>query len=314
MAVNPDQNKPAIICMGSVNIDFVMFVDEFPGVGETVIAEHFSSYPGGKGGNQAITAAQLGAEVCFLGKLGQDEYSEKLLVSLQESGVNIDSVVTADGSSGVAMIRVDRHGQNSISFCPSSSGSLTKAEIDAKQDIFQPGRVLLATFEAGVDVVYEAAKLSKSRDMLVIVDPAPMAAAVPPDFPPYVDIIKPNEVEAAQMTGISVTDLPSARRALEKLVVMGYRCPIITLGDKGAVYYADNRVYYAEPVKVNAIDSTAAGDVFVGALAAGIIQGRDLHESIKFASAAAAFSTTFMGARTSIPTLESLLEFYQTLA
>lgn len=309
----PGKNKPSIVCMGSVNIDFVMFVDQFPGVGETVIAEHFGSYPGGKGGNQAITAAQLGCEVTFLGKFGMDRYSEELLVSLRESGVNIDHVIKTDGSSGVAMISVDRLGRNSISYFPSSSGTLAISEVHANRDLFQPGRVLLATFEAGVDIVYEAAKLSKSRDMLVVVDPAPMSMEVPADLHLYVDVIKPNEIEASQMTGIPINDLSSARLALGKLITMGYRCPVITLGSQGVVYYADGAIHHQAAVTVHAIDSTAAGDVFAGALACCIAQGRDMHESIRFASAAAALCTTVKGARTSIPTLESVSGFLNSL-
>lgn len=299
-----------IVCMGSINMDLVMFMDKLPDPGETVVTDNYHSFPGGKGGNQAATVATLGGKALFLGKLGRDFFSESLLASLKKKGVNVDHLLQVDGTAGVAMIRVDKQGQNSISFTPGANSLLTVQEIFAHQHLFKAGRILLTTFEMDVRLVYEAAKLAKGKGMRVIVDPGPMQHDIPGDFHKYVDIIKPNEKEASQLTGIAVTGVESALGAAKRLVEMGYSCPIITLGDQGLVYYYQGEFQHLNPVKVHSIDSTAAGDVFSGALAVSLAQGSSLPDSIKFAAAAAGISTTVHGAQTSIPTLESVSKLY----
>jgi ribokinase len=297
----------AVVCMGSINMDLVMFMDKLPEPGETVITDNYASFPGGKGGNQAATVATLGGKALFLGKLGRDSFSKSLMASLKKKGVNVDHILQTEGTAGVAMVRVDKHGQNSISFTPGANSLLTTEEIYEKQYLFKEGRILLTTFEIDVHLVYEAAKLAKAKGMRVIVDPGPMINNIPGDFHNYVDIIKPNETEASRLTGITVTNPDSAARALKKMMEMGYHCPIITLGQQGLVYYYQGEIQHLGPIRVNSIDSTAAGDVFSGALAVSVAQGAALPDSIKFARAAAGISTTVQGAQTSIPGLASVL-------
>jgi ribokinase len=303
-SINPGTT---IVCMGSINMDLVMFMEKLPEPGETVITDNYSSFPGGKGGNQAATVAALGGKVLFLGKLGRDSFSKSLLDSLAKKGVNVDHIYQTDGTAGVAMVRVDKQGQNSISFTPGANSLLTTEEIYAKKHLFKEGRILLTTLEIDVHLVYEAAKLAKAKGMRVIVDPGPMPNSLPGDFYKYVDIIKPNETEASLLTGITVTNPESAAQALEKMLAMGFSCPIITLGQQGLVYYYQEKIQHLNPIKVKAIDATAAGDVFSGALAVSVAQGAALPDSIKFAGAAAGISTTVPGAQTSIPGLASVL-------
>lgn len=296
-----------IVCMGSINMDLVMFMDKLPKPGETIQTDNFTSFPGGKGGNQAATVAALGGFALFFGKLGNDSFSQSLVASLENRGVDVSHILQSTGTAGIAMIRVDQHGQNSISFTPGANSLLTAQEIHQHEHIFKPGRVLLTTFEIGIHRVYEAAQLAKSKGMEVIVDPGPMVKNIPKDFHNYVDIIKPNETEASQLTGISVSDKSSAARAVETMVQMGFSCPIITLGEQGLVYYYKGEICYLDAISVDTIDATGAGDVFSGALAVSIAKRRALPDSVKFAAVAAAISTTAYGAQTSIPTLESVL-------
>lgn len=294
--------------MGSINMDLVMFMDRLPKPGETVITDNYFSFPGGKGGNQAATVATLGGKAFFLGKLGKDSFSDSLVNSLEKKGVNVAHILRTDGTAGVAMVRVDKKGQNSISFTAGANSLLTVDEIYEQQHLFQAERVLLTTFEIDIHLVYEAAKLAKAKGMRVIVDPGPMVHNIPEDFCKYVDIIKPNETEASLLTGITVTDVVSAVSAAKKMVALGYACPIITLGSQGLVYYYEGKVQHLKPIKVETVDSTAAGDVFSGALAVSVAQGVSLPESIEFAGVAAGISTTVPGAQSSIPSLEAVLE------
>lgn len=295
-----------VVCMGSINMDLVMYVDRLPNPGETVVTDNFHTFPGGKGGNQAATIGKLGGSPTYLGKLGADQFSQALKESLTDNGVDVSQLLSCDGTAGIAIILVDSQGQNSISFTPGANALLTKDEIHQKRELFKPDNILLATFEIGVDLVYEAAKLAKQHNMLVLVDPAPMGD-LPEDFSEFVDVITPNETEAEMLTGISIVDMDSATLALRKLVELGYEFPIITLGDKGVVYIEQGGPKHLQPHLVEAIDCTAAGDVFAGSLAFSLAKGEDFCKAIEFANVAAALSTTVPGAQTSIPDFETVI-------
>jgi ribokinase len=305
--------KPSdgILCMGSINMDLVMYAENLPGPGETVVTDNFSTFPGGKGGNQAATIGRLGGNPVFLGKLGSDEFSASLRASLTEKGVDVSHIIECNGTAGIAIILVDKQGQNSICFTPGANALLTVEEIHQKMELFQPGRVLLATFEIGVDLVYEAAKLAKSRGMFVVVDPAPMVD-LPNDFHEYVDVITPNETEASLLTGVSVSGISSAKQALRQMIDRGFRLPIITLGDNGLIFVDKGIAQHVPALEVEAIDTTAAGDVFAGALTFSLAHGVTLLEAIKFANIAAGLSTTVKGAQTSIPSLELVMSRMKT--
>lgn len=302
-----------ILCMGSINMDLVMFMPQLPGPGETVVTDNFSTFPGGKGGNQSVTASVLGGNVCYLGKLATDSFSEELIQALASRGVATDSILRdPESTAGIAIIRVDSKGQNSISFTPGANALLTPDEVNANEHLFEAGSILLITCEIQPETVYSAVRLAHRKGMLVIMDPAPVPPQpFPADIPECVDIIKPNESEASVISGIQVTDFESAERAVVRLREIGFMTPVVTLGSQGAVAFVDGEVKRIDPMPVKTVDSTAAGDVFSGALAAALSQKSSLVNALSFATAAAALSTTVPGAQTSVPQRSQVLAFLE---
>jgi ribokinase len=294
-----------ILSMGSINMDLVMFMDRFPEPGETVVTDNFSTFPGGKGGNQAVTASVLGGKVKYFGKLGKDAFSLQLKKSLIAQGVDTTSIlVDKTSTAGIAIILVNKQSQNLISFTPGANALLTPEEVRDHKELFEPGAILLSSMEINPETVYESIRVAKGNGMFIILDPAPAPREkFPEDIPALVNIIKPNETEASLITGIKVIDFISAELALKELRRMGFLYPIITLGEQGSVAYVDGKSVRIPPYKVESIDSTAAGDVFSGALAAGLAKGGNLEEALNFASIAAALCTTVKGAQSSIPSL-----------
>ena len=295
--------EKTILCMGSINIDVVMYMKKMPEVGQTVATDNFATFPGGKAGNQAAVAATLGGKVRFFTKLGDDDFSKQLTQGLTERGVDMSRVITVPGeTSGVAMIRVDEQGRNSISFTSGANARLTPADVREHADVFDGCDILLITLEIQLETVYEAIRLAKEKHMTVIIDPSPVpAGGLPPEICKLIDYAKPNEIEAEEITGVPVKDMQSARLAYEKMTALGYGNPIISMSSQGAYTMVDQKPYILKPKQVNAIDSTAAGDVFLGSLAAALSLGKSLADCLQFANTAAALSTTRKGAQSSIP-------------
>jgi len=300
-----------ILCMGCINMDLVMLMDRMPDTGETIIVEEFKKYSGGKGANQAVAASVMGGNVKFFGKLGDDIFSSQLIKSLTDSEVDVSSIIfEKNGSAGIAMIRVDKNGQNSISFYPGANIKLSPEDVRENEKIFTPGGILLITMEIKPETVYEAIRVAKKKDMFIILDPAPAPKNnIPSDIAPMVDIIKPNEIETSFITGIRIDDFNSSKKAINKLLNMGFAYPVITLGEKGIVAGLGKEIIKIDSIPVKVVDSTAAGDVFSGALAASIYRGEKIYEALEFANAAAALSVTIPGAQSCIPTLEKVKVF-----
>lgn len=302
------KKQKKILCLGSINMDLVMSMEYLPKAGETVVTDNFNTYPGGKGGNQAVTAATLGSKVNFLGRLGEDVYSKKLIKSLEDNNVNTNNIIQEKNStSGIAMIRVDSNGQNSISFTPGANINLDNNDLVKNQKLFKDNQILLITMEIESDVVYDAIRMAKENDMFVILDPAPVPKFIPKDIPELVDIITPNETEAFSITDIKINNEDNIKKAVNKLYNLGFSLPIITWGENGVVTLLNKQVKFIRPLNnINVVDSTAAGDVFAGALASSLANDRSIIESIKFANVAAGLSTTIEGAQSSIPSLNDI--------
>ncbi len=301
-----------ILCTGSVNMDLVMVMGHLPKPGETVITDNFERYPGGKGGNQAVTAALLGAKVTMLTKLGKDSFSKQLKSSMKKNGVNVSEILTDEqGTSGIAMIRVDSKGQNSISFTSGSNANFSANDVEKQVKLFEPGNILLSTMEINIKTVYAAIRTAKKQGLFVILDPAPAPdKPFPSDIPNLVDVIKPNETEASSICGFKIDNVESVIKGLHKLREMGFRIPVITLGEKGVYILYEDATVKIDPLDVKTVDSTAAGDVFSGALAVYLSKNKPLKESVEFANIAAALSTTKPGAQTSIPGLSDITHYF----
>lgn len=301
--------KKMIVCMGSVNMDLCMYMQAMPAVGETVRTDNFATYPGGKAGNQAAAAGELGGHVCVLARLGDDSFSSQLTEELRKHGVEDRYLIYEKGATaGIAMIRIDAQGRNSISFTPGANAAISPADVRANADAFEEGGILLITLELPLDTVREAMKLAKERNMQVVLDPSPVPeGGLPADLCAMVDYAKPNEVEAELLSGVPVKDFESAAVACERLMNMGIAHPVISMSDKGAYTCIDGKPVQIAPVKVDAIDSTAAGDVFLGAFAVALAGDEPVERCLHYANTAAALSTTRKGAQSSIPTPQEVM-------
>ncbi len=294
-------------------MDLVVKSPRIPAVGETILGEDFIMTPGGKGANQAVAAAKLGAEVYFIAKLGDDVFAEQSLNNFKKEGVNTKYVIqTNEAPSGVALIIVDDAGNNVIVVAPGANQMLSPDDVKkAESDITSSG-ALVAQLEVPLETVEFAAQLANNCGVLFILDPAP-AQKLRPELLKMVDVLTPNETEAQILTGIEVTNEDSARAAAKKLLGYGVKSVILTMGAKGFLLADNDRMEFVPAVKVDAVDATAAGDAFTGSLAVGLAQGRELFDAALFANQVAALSVTKMGAQSSMPIREAVESFVRAV-
>jgi ribokinase len=290
-------------------MDLVVKSPRIPAMGETILGEDFIMTPGGKGANQAVAATKLGAEVYFIAKLGYDVFAEQSLNNFKKEAVNTKYVTQLKESpSGVALITVDDAGNNVIVVAPGANQKLSAEDVkEAESDISSSG-ALVAQLEVPLKTIEFAAELANDSGVPFILDPAP-AQKLSPALLKMVDVLTPNETEAQILTGIEVTDEISARMASENLLECGVKAVILTMGAKGFLLATNDRTEFVPAVKADAVDATAAGDAFTGALAFGLAAGRKLFDAALFAGHVAALSVTKMGAQSSMPTAEEVESF-----
>jgi ribokinase len=290
-----------ITVIGSSNTDMVIRTTKLPAPGETILGGDFFMNPGGKGANQAVAAARLGGNVTLVAKVGNDIFGQQAKTLFEADNINTKHL-TIDPAhpSGIALITVDQHGENCIVVASGANGFLTTKEIDDVKDDILQSTLILMQLEIPLETVEYVTEIASKADIKVILNPAP-ATKLSDSLLAKLYMITPNETEAELISGISVTDFASAETAARYLANKGIRVIVITMGSKGALVFNDNKAIVVSAPKVEAIDSTAAGDVFNGALAVAISEGQDLKEAVEFACKAAAISVTRLGAQASAP-------------
>lgn len=293
---------PTIVVAGSSNTDMVIKADHLPGAGETIIGKTFFMNPGGKGANQAVAAARLGGKVIFIAKTGNDIFGKQSVQLFEEEGINTNYMMAdPKNPSGVAMITVDKNGENCIVVASGANGTLVPEDLTQAIDIMiEETTIVLMQLEIPLKTVEFVATTAARKGAKVLLNPAP-ALELPDSLLKALFIIIPNRKEAEMLSGIEVNDLASAKEAAKKIKSKGVGIVIVTLGADGAVVVDDNTVTHVSTYPVSAIDTTAAGDVFSGALAVAIAEGKDVLAATAFACKAAALSVTKMGAQSSIP-------------
>ena len=300
-----------VVVVGSANMDMVVSCDRFPKPGETVLAGQFGMYPGGKGANQAVACARLGGNVTLLAKLGKDVFRERLTDSLESNGVDISHLLIDEtASTGIALITVDGTGQNEIVVVSGSNMELSPEDVRRNREIFEGAAVVLMQLEIPIETVLEAARIGRASGAKIILNPAP-ARELPDELLSRIDVITPNESEAELLSGIPVHDLTSAKASAEAIQARGVREVVFTLGSRGALHVADGSETSFPAYRVEAQDTTAAGDAFNGALAYGLASGRACGDAIALANAVAAFSVTRMGAQPSMPSNDEVRTFLE---
>jgi ribokinase len=297
----------SVIVFGSINMDLVVRTPRFPQPGETLSGSDFYTAPGGKGANQAVAAGRMQAPVYMVGRVGGDVFGQALLDSLSSNGVETSSVLIDESQpSGVAVITVDDSAENHIIIVAGANSQVGIGDVERLERVLEGATYLLLQLEVPMDAVVEAARAARKWGVGVILDPAP-AQQLPKEMYALVDIITPNESEAAQLVGFVVDGEEAARRAATELMRRGVRQVVIKMGARGAYWTDGNQSQFFPAYKVNAVDTTAAGDAFNGALASALDEGEPIQAALLRAMAAGALSTTRPGAQPSMAGREEVL-------
>ncbi|MGE6383561.1 ribokinase [Shewanella baltica] len=298
-----------LVVLGSVNADHVVQVPSFPRPGETLTASGYQVIAGGKGANQAVAAARLGADVAFIACVGDDDFGLRVYKEYQALGMDISGLmIVSNMTTGVAMIQVADSGENSICIAPGANAALTPALLAPHQHLISQADILLMQLETPLETIFSAATMAKDAGTLVVLNPAP-AMELADELLAKVDIITPNETEAELLTGIKVYSIDSAALAAAHLHAKGIATVMITLGSKGVYVSEQGQGRQIAGFSVQVKDTTAAGDTFNAGVLTGLLQGKTLNEAIVFAHGAAAISVSRFGAQTSIPLLAEVDAF-----
>ena len=305
--------RKSILVIGSSNTDMIIKSERFPDPGETILGGDFYMLPGGKGANQAVAAARLGGEVSFICRVGDDQFGKRSIQVYQEERISTDNIIIDPVErSGVALISVNGDGENKIVVASGANNGFKEEEIENVYKIISRADYVILQLEIPVSIVGKIIQFSKRTDTNIILNPAP-AQKLPDWFFDDLFLVTPNETETEILTGINVCDELTAKKAALWFQNKGVRNVVITLGKNGSYLVTSNEAYAISTPNVDTIDSTAAGDVFNGALAVALANGQSFKQAVNFASIAAALSVKKIGAQSSCPTLEDVLAFSKTL-
>jgi ribokinase len=298
----------SVVVFGSINMDLVARTPRLPGPGETITGKVFQTFPGGKGANQAVACSRLGAKTYMVGRVGGDEFGEKLKDELEKAGVDHENVVVDTmTSSGVALIAVEDSAENTIIVIPGANGQVDDQDLKRLEAVLTKSEVLLLQLEIPLEMVMAAAKLAKENNVKVILDPAP-AQMLPEEIYPLLDIITPNETETELLVSFSLETKEDAAKAAKILMGRGASNVIIKMGSRGAFALMGDQEESFEPYQVTTVDTVAAGDAFNGALAVALSENLPVEKAIQWGMAGGALSVTKEGAQPAMPERKELKE------
>ena len=292
--------KKKILVIGSSNTDMTAKTHALPRPGETVLGGVFTMGAGGKGANQAVAAQRLGGEVQFICKVGQDLFGDNAVSQYKAEGLDVSGILRSSLPSGVALIYVDDHAENCIVVASGANGDLSEADIDLSREAIVNCGILLLQLETPIPSVLKAAKMAHEAGATVVLNPAP-ACPLPEELFRYIDLFIPNETELSTFSGLPVDNAEQAQQAAAAMQEKGVGKIIVTMGSKGALICDGGPATFVPAHKVKAVDTTAAGDTFCGALCVAVSEGKSLKEAVEFACAASALTVQKMGAQNSIP-------------
>ena len=297
-----------ICVIGSLNMDLVVNVDTMPKPGQTIIGSNFKEVPGGKGANQAVAMARLNGNVSMIGKVGEDGFGQTLINSLKNDKVDTTYIQTAKGATGVALITVDKNAQNSIVVSPGANFEVKEDDIDNNIEAIKNSDIVVLQLETPLDTLKYALNKAKELNKYTILNPAP-AVKLDDEIIKNVDLLTPNETELEIISGVSIESEEDIQKAAQIMIEKGVKELIVTLGSKGSLYINKEKSMFKKAYKVEAVDTTAAGDSYTGALAVALSQDKGMEEAMDFASKVGALSVLKEGAQSSLPTLEDVENF-----
>lgn len=298
-----------VLVVGSLNMDFAVYMERRPQPGETLMAKSMKLVPGGKGANQAYAFGKLGVEATMVGAVGKDTFGKQLLASLESVSVNTTGIKEITGAeTGKAFIEIEDNGQNSISVIAGANTAVDEALVQEHEKLFVQTDAVVMQLEIPLPSVVAASKLAKKHGKIVVLDPAPARTDLPDELWAQVDIAKPNETELGLLTGLPTNTADEVVTAAKSLLAKGVKNVLVTLGGDGTLLVTEDKVERFPAYKVKAVDTTAAGDCFLAAFVSRF-NGSNFQEAIDFGARAAAIAVTRQGAQTSIPTVEEVKKF-----
>ena len=297
-----------ICVIGSLNMDFVVNVDTMPKPGQTIIGSNFKEVPGGKGANQAVAMTRLNGNVSMIGKVGEDGFGQTLINSLKNDKVDTTYIQTSKGATGVALITVDKNAQNSIVVSPGANFEVKEDDIDNNIEAIKNSDIVVLQLETPLNTIKYALNKAKELNKYTILNPAP-AVKLDDEIIKNVDLLTPNETELEIISGVSIETEEDIQKAAQIMIEKGVKELIVTLGSKGSLYINKEKSMFKKAYKVEAVDTTAAGDSYTGALAVALSQDKNIEDAMDFASKVGALSVLKEGAQSSLPTLEDVKNF-----